>query len=144
MNRLVALTLVLAFVLFGAMAFSKPGLDLRPYPEAAVTYMEPEGLWAEPHRVAHMDFVGNYLELRYGRRASVFIDDRYDMYPTDIPRDYLRLLRARPESLRLLDDRRVDVVLWAKDDSLPNLLTLSGRWREIHADETWVVLRRVD
>jgi hypothetical protein len=143
-NRAVALVLAAAFVLFGASVLSRPGLRLEPYPEEAVTFLEENGYFSELHRVVHMDFVGNYLELRYGTEVPVFIDDRYDMYPPDVPRDYRRLLSGGPQSLQILDDRRVDVVLWNKDLPLPNLLLLSGRWQEIHTSgEDWVVLRRI-
>ena len=143
MNRAVALVLGLAFVLFATSVFSRPGLRLDPYPEEATTFLEEGGWFSELHRVVHMDFVGNYLELRYGTEVPVFIDDRYDMFPPDVPRDYRRLLAAAPESLQILDDRRVDVVLWDKDLPLPNLLELSGRWEEIHTSgDDWVVLRR--
>lgn len=141
-NAAVALTLAVAFFLFGTSILSKPGLKLDPYPEEAVTFLEENRLLADGNRVAHMDFVGNYLELRYGTRVSVFIDDRYDMYPTEVARDYRRLLAAGPESFQILDDRRVDAVLWNTELPLPNLLVVSGRWQEVHTSGDWVVLRR--
>ncbi len=142
-NRAVAFALAAAFVLFGASILSRPGLRLRSYPEEAVTFLEREGFLAETHRLAHMDFVGNYLELRYGAKVPVFVDDRYDMYPADVSRDYRRLLTAHPESLEILDERRVSVVLWDKELPLPNLMEVSGRWQEIHTSGDWVVLRRI-
>ena len=142
-NWAVALTLAAFFVLFGASILSRPGLRLTPYPVEAVTFLEQEDLFAETHRVVHMDFVGNYLELRYGREVPVFIDDRYDMYPTEVSRDYRELLGGRPRALQILDDRRVDVVLWDNEQPLPNLMRVSGRWEQIHASGDWVVLRRI-
>ncbi|MDQ4069327.1 MAG: hypothetical protein M3203_07640 [Actinomycetota bacterium] len=139
----VAVTLAAAFVLFGTSILSRPGLRLTAYPEEAVTFLEEEGFLAETHRLAHMDFVGNYLELRYGTKVPVFIDDRYDMYPLDVSRDYRRLLGAHPASLQILDDRRVSVVLWDNEEPLPNLMKVSGRWEEIHTSGDWVVLRRI-
>ena len=141
-NRAVALILAVAFVLFGSSVLSRPGLRLDPYPVAATTFLEEEGFFAETHRVAHMDFVGNYLELRYGTEVPVFIDDRYDMYPLDVSRDYRTLLGGRPGALQVLDDRRIDVVLWDNEQPLPNLMRVSGRWQQIHASGDWVVLRR--
>jgi hypothetical protein len=143
MNRALALTLAVAFVLFGASIWNGPGLRLRSYPVEAVTFLENEGFLTDSNRLVHMDFVGNYIELRYGSKASVFIDDRYDMYPSDVPRDYRRLLGASPEALQILDDRSVTVVLWDNDLPLPNLLTLSGRWQQIHVSGDWVVLQRL-
>ncbi len=142
-NAAVAVTLAAAFLLFATSIWTRPGLRLTSYPEAAVTFLDEEGFLAETHRLAHMDFVGNYLELRYGTAVPVFIDDRYDMFPVEVSRDYRRLLTAHPESLSILDDRRVSVVLWDKDQPLPNLMKVSGRWEEIHASGDWIVLRRI-
>jgi len=138
---MVAAILAVAFLLFGVSIWSKPGLRLSSYPGDAAAYLEQEGLLDRSHRIAHQDFVGNYLELRYGTRASVFVDDRYDMYPADVSRDYRRLLGARPETQEILDRREVDVVLWVKDHPLTNLLLVSNRWREVYADDDWIVLR---
>ena len=141
-NRAVAATLAVAFVLFGASIWSKPGLRLDAYPVAAADFVDKQGLFAAPHRVVHQDFVGNFVELRYGHWDPVFIDDRYDMYPLDVSRDYGRLLGARPEALGVLDRRSVDVVLWEKDQPLTNLLQVSGLWEQIYAEGDWVVFRR--
>jgi hypothetical protein len=143
LNRALALTVAAAFVVFGASVLTKPGLRLDNYPVAATAYMEREGLLTDTHRIVHRDFVGNYLELRYGGRVPVFIDDRYDMYPVQVSKDYIELLEAGPRSLQVLDDRQVDAVLWDRDQPLPNLLLVSGRWQEVHASDDWVVLRRI-
>ena len=143
LNRALGATLGVAFLLFGLSIVNGPGLRLGSYPVAATTWMEEEGFFAETHRVAHLDFVGNYFELRYGRRLPVFIDDRYDMYPIEVSNDYSTLLRARERSIPILDERFVDVILWDRELPLTNLLLVSGRWAEIHADGDWVVLRRI-
>lgn len=141
-NRVLALTLAAAFVLFGVSVFRSPGLRLNGYPVAATTYLEEEGLTDGVHRIVHRDFVGNYLELRYGRRLPVFIDDRFDMYPVSVSNDYIELLEAGSRSLQILDDRRVDIVLWNKDHPLTNLLLVSERWYEARVEDDWAVLRR--
>jgi hypothetical protein len=141
-NRALAATLAVAFLLFGLSIRNRPGLRLNSYPVEAVTFLEQEGFLADTHRLAHMDFVGNYLELRYGDRVRVFVDDRYDMYPSEVARDYRRLQAGSKEALQILDDRLVSVVLWDNDQPLPNLLRISGRWEEIHASDDWVVFRR--
>jgi hypothetical protein len=141
-NRALAAVLAAAFVIFGASIFSSPGLRLNGYPVAATTYLEEEGLLDGVERVAHRDFVGNYLELRYGRRLPVFIDDRFDMFPVRVSEDYIELLEAGPRSLQILDDRRVDIVLWNKDHPLTNLLLISGGWYEARVTDDWAVLRR--
>ena len=141
-NRIVAVTIVVAFAAFALSVFSGRPLQVETYPVAAVSFLEREGLLEQPHRVAHFDFVGNYLELRYGERAQVFIDDRVDMYPTSVSRDYRTLLAARPGSLDVLDRHRIDVVLWDRTFPLTALLQASGGWRQIFEDGDWLVLRR--
>ncbi len=141
-NRIFAVAIAAAFVLFGAAAWSDRPLRLDGYPEEAVTFLERGGLLGEPHQVAHPDFVGNYLELRYGRRVKVFIDDRYDMYPPAVSRDYRTLLGGRPGSLDILERRRVDVVLWNARLPLTGLLEGSAGWREVFRDDDWVVFER--
>jgi hypothetical protein len=129
-------------LLFGASIWSKEPLDLAPYPTAAAAFVDQQGLFAAPHRVAERDYVGNYLELKYGSRVPVFIDDRYDMYPVQLTEDYRTILGARPGTLDVLDRRGIDVVLWDKDEPLTYLLQVSGRWDQIYAEGDWVVFRR--
>ncbi|MFN2504962.1 MAG: hypothetical protein ABR540_12195, partial [Acidimicrobiales bacterium] len=94
-------------------------------------------------RLAHQDVVGNYLSFRFGRRARIFVDDRVDMYPVRIPKDYISLLRGRPGSQEILDRYRVDVVLWQTDRPLAHVLELNANWRTVYRDDDgWVVFRR--
>ena len=137
------MTIAVAFVLFGLSVKTNDPFDAVAYPVKAVDFMEDEGLLAEPHRLVHQDFVGNYLELRFGRKVKVFIDDRYDMFPIEIPRDYRRLLGGNPQWQSILQTRNIDVVLWEKDLPLTQLLKASGQWLEIFTEGDWVVLRRL-
>lgn len=143
MNRAVAAVLAVAFVAFGASILSSPGVRFNSYPVRAAAYLQDQGLVAAPHRVVEMDFVGNFMELRYGRKARVFVDDRYDMYPLAVSGDYRRLLGGKPDALDILDRRNVDVVLWDKDQPLTNLMQVSGRWEQVFADGDWLVFRRI-
>ena len=142
-NRVFAVTIACAFLLFALSVKTNDPFDAVAYPVKAVDFMEDEGLLAESHRVVHQDFVGNYLELRFGRKVKVFIDDRYDMFPIEIPRDYRRLLGGNPQWQSILQTRNIDVVLWEKDLPLTQLLKASGQWLEIFTEGDWVVLRRL-
>ncbi len=73
----------------------------------------------------------------------VFIDDRYDMFPAAVIRDYQRLLTAAPETNTILEMWKIDVVLWERRLPLTALLKASGHWLEIYSDERWVGLRRL-
>jgi len=142
-NRVFALAIVAAFVVFGLSIRTTDPITESGYPVEATTFMEKAGLLTPAHRVAHLDFVGNYLELRYGRRVKVFIDDRYDMYPLDLSRDYRRLLNGYPQWQAILETRRIDVVIWDSELPLTSLLKASGQWLEVYAKGDWVVLRRL-
>ena len=141
-NRALLLTIVAAFVIFGASVFTTPGLDLDGYPTDAVTYLSREGLLSAPHRIAQQDFVGNYLVLRYGARARVFVDDRYDMYPLSVTRAYKSLQKGGIDALDVLDRYRVDVVLWKRTEPLVGELATHPGWREEFRKADWVVLTR--
>jgi hypothetical protein len=143
LNRALLVTIVAAFVVFGASIWVSDPLRLGPYPEAAVTFMDDAGLLRSPHRVAHQDFVGNYLTLRYGRRAKIFIDDRYDMFPESVSDDYRTLLGGREDVATVLARHRVDVVIWERDLALSSILRTSGGWTQLYRDDAWVVFRRV-
>ena len=141
-NRALAAVLGVAFVLFAVGALNAEPLRFRAYPLEVADFLFEQGLLAEPHHVVHQDVVGNFIELQYGRRASVFIDDRVDMYPVQVSRDYLELLRGGQRWQVILDSYRADVVLWDKALPLAGLLRLSPGWRETFADATWVVYQR--
>lgn len=141
MNRAVLATICAAFVVFTALIFGSDGIDVVGYPGEASAYLEAQSLFDAPHKVAHQDFVGNYLELRYGTKVRTFIDDRFDMYPLSVSRDYDQLLAARSGALDVLDRREIDVVLWQKKLPLVILLQAKG-WRESYSDKDYIVLER--
>jgi hypothetical protein len=142
MNRVLGLAIAAAFVIFGVAAVTQEPLRLRAYPERAATFLQDSRLLGEPHRLAHQDLVGNYLTFRFGRGAPVFIDDRVDMYPLRVSRDYRALLRGRPQALSVLDRYRIDTVLWEQDLALTQILRLSPQWREVFRDRDWIIFRR--
>lgn len=141
MNRAVLATIATAFAVFGGLVLTSAPIDTIGYPVAATTWLEDQGLLAEPHRLVHEDFVGNYLTLRYGGGARVFVDDRVDMYPLSVSRDFETLLSAREGLAGVLDRRQVDVVLWHRKLPLVQVLLATG-WRETFGDKDYVVLQR--
>jgi len=141
LNRAAMATIVAAFAVFGSLVAVSEPLDFVGYPVEAVTHLEEQGLLSAPHRVAEQDFVGNYITFRYGGRVRVFIDDRFDMYPLSVTRDYRTLVTAGAASFDVLDRHDIDVVLWQRKEPLVPLLMASG-WRETFAAGDYVVLQR--
>ncbi|MHB8669483.1 MAG: hypothetical protein ACYDAD_02805 [Acidimicrobiales bacterium] len=143
LNRAAAAALVGLAAIFVALPLTGgPAIGLGSYPVDAANAMESLGLRAEQHRVALQDFVGDYFDFRYGARARVFIDDRYDMFPTAVSHDYVLLNHADPGALEALDRRGVDVVLWERQRPIVATLEATGRWRIRYQDRRWVVLAR--
>jgi hypothetical protein len=139
-NAAFAAVLAFAFLLFTVSGTSGDLLDLRDYPVAAVRYAEREGLFTAPHRVAHNDIVGDYLILRQGRRARVFADDRFDMYPVGVSNDLTQLIRGGSGALGVLDRWDIDVLIWQRESPLVTLLDQTGDWHTLYRKAGWVVL----
>jgi len=127
-------------VVAGLGSLAGSDTDLRGYPEAAVTWMEDQGLLDPGQRVVSRDFAGNYLEARYGTDVRVFLDDRYDMYPLPVIEDYELLLRHPEDGWEdLLERYGATAVLWDAETDLAPLLEASSRWDVAYRDGQWLV-----
>ena len=132
---LVALGLALT-----AGAMRRPAYNLSLYPVSEVSWLQQHHL--VPGRVATTDYVGNYLEFRYGTRASAFIDDRADVFPPAVERDYGILLSGSEGWQTVLARYRFDVVLWPRADALASLIAEDPGWKVRISDRKWVVAVR--
>ncbi|MGH9277043.1 MAG: hypothetical protein ACRD12_02890 [Acidimicrobiales bacterium] len=141
-NRALMVCIAAAFVIFGVASLNSSPLDFEGYPVEAVAFLDRNGLLYAPHHVAHQDVVGNYIELRHGRRAKAFIDDRVDMYTPEVSADYRKLLRGDPTSLEILERYGVDTVLWEKSLPLASILGEDEGWQSTYRDDDWVVFQR--
>ena len=91
-------------------------------------------------RVVSRDYVGNYLEARYGPdEVRVFIDDRVDMYPIDVVLDYHELTLDDGDFAEVLEGNRATAVLWDRDSTLGRWLRDSPAWEIVHQDDDWLV-----
>ena len=139
----VGVVIALQFLFWGVRIYRKGSLDLKHYPVAAVGFLQTSGLRGPSHRLVTVDRVGNYLEAKFGASARVFIDDRYDMFPTSVSDDSFALLRGEPDYQTTLDKYHVDVVLL--DDRMSIAVNLSGsdQWKQVYDDpDHWVVFQR--
>jgi hypothetical protein len=137
--RPMAATLALAGVLAAVVAENGPVYNFNRYPVAAVTWAEREGLLGPDERLVSQDYVGNYLEGRFGTAGKVFMDDRYDMFPETVVNDFLTLNRGAPGWQEVLDRNRASAVLWAVDQPLGQLLAVSPQWRVVYSDQSFLV-----
>lgn len=144
--RPVGAILVAASVLLAALGLlTQPDTDLSDYPESAVTWMRGNGLLDLNDRVVSRDFVGNYLEARYGpEEVRVYIDDRVDMYPIEVIRDYTMLIDPDANYQGVLTRAKATAVLWDSDSPLGRWLerqskSLKPSWRVVHRADDWIV-----
>jgi hypothetical protein len=137
-----AALLVVVAVGLGAQAAARPDFALRDDPVRAMHAIEQQRLLGG--RIFNEDGWGGYIILNYWPRQHVFLDDRFDMYPRVVIRDYLDVSRATARWEQVLDKYHVDVVLWRKTTSLSVLLAASPHWKRVHTDRVAVVYIRTN
>jgi hypothetical protein len=99
------------------------------YPEAAVSFLEREGLAA---RHGYNSFAwGGYL---IWHRIPVFVDGRNEVYGDKFLSYYLKAFGITDEWRKPLDEFDVAYVLVERSSPLGVLLATSGEWREAYAD----------
>jgi hypothetical protein len=131
--------LVLAAALMGYQASTETDFNFSTYPVASMRYLERHDLIGK--RLLTTDAAAGYVILHDWPQQKVFIDDRYDMYPTKVIYDYFDLTAAKPDWSKILDRYRVDVIVWGKDTGLGSLLDQSSTWQRVHTaggDGVWV------
>lgn len=140
--RPVRAALLALFVLVLAIGvFATPDADLHEYPVASARWMRSEGMLGVDDRVITRDFVGNYLELAYGPDdVRVYIDDRVDMYPLGVIRDYSALLHHEDQIPGVIERADPTAVLWDTDSTFGDWLEdPANGWTIVHREPGWIV-----
>lgn len=128
-NVVIAGALAALAAVFVATTATQGAFDLEGYPVEAVKVVPRNA------NVVTTDVAAGYLILQRGRQANVFIDDRVDMYPTDVTKDYLRLLDGKAEALDRYDD--AEYVVWPTNRPFNN-----DGWQRIAERDGWIVYQR--
>ncbi len=138
--KLIAATAVALGLTVGVWTLGQPGLKLDRYPVEAVDWLEANDLVAQPEvNLVHRDIVGNYLELRFGDEARVFIDDRYDFFPQTVIDDHATLYFGG-DFAPILDRYEADAVLWQVDGTFADWLRdPANGWAITIEDDRWLV-----
>ncbi len=124
----------------GVMAVTTDAYSLGTYPVAAVDYLEERGLVADPDvRVVSEDFVGNYLELRFGSRANAYVDDRPDARTL---LDYKAMRMMEPDWQQALDRADADVVVFQTDRKFTTAVAQLPEWTVVTTKGSYTVLCR--
>lgn len=119
---------------------AEPPFDLSRYPVAAMRSVEEQGLLGR--RLFTTTGWAGYVIHRYWPRQRVFMDDRYDMYPTDFAVNYQKVRHGDARWRTTFDRYRVEVVVWETGAPLTELLTESPSWRTVYRDRLATVLVR--
>lgn len=129
-----------ALVALMAVAMVEPALDLDGYPVEEVDWLEARGLVGSGEStLLHRDIVGNYLELRYGRDANVFIDDRYDFFPRSVIDDHATLYFGG-DFEAILGRYEPEAVLWESEGLFADWLRSEpSGWTVMLDDDEWLV-----
>lgn len=144
-NALASVLVAASVLLVGvqvALAVRGPAYDLHEYPVAELDWLRDRGLLGRDVRLLTEDTNGNLIELLEGADVPVFLDDRYDMYPLEVMRDYLRVHRVQDGWQDVLDRYRVDVVLWASTEPAHAAIAGDPDWRVVRDDGTWFIACR--
>lgn len=121
-------------------AAGQADFDTTGYPVRAMRFLEREGLLGK--RMLTEDWSAGYVILRWWPRQRVFVDDRYDMYPKSVVRDYVTMARGDEGWARVLGSRDVEVVVWSRGAVLDQLLAESRAWARRYRDGQTVVYER--
>jgi hypothetical protein len=143
-SRIVAVAvavLVVAGGLMGLEATQEQAFDFSGFPVKALAYVKThDGLGG---RLLTNDAAAGYVILREWPQQRVFIDDRYDMYPTGLIHDYFGLATGSPGWNMVLDHFRVQTVVWKRASPLASLLDESPAWHRVYRDDVNAVWERV-
>ena len=139
-SRGVAVLSAAVFAIGVAYVMITPGIDYETYPVLEVDWLEEEGLVAQSDvNLVHRDTTGNYLELRFGDDARVFMDDRYDMYPQAVIDDHAELYFGG-EFAEILARYDADAVLWESSGDFADWLrTEESGWQVTVDNDDWIV-----
>jgi hypothetical protein len=133
--------LVLAALAMGYQATTEKTFDNSSFPVKALEYVQRhEGFGT---RLLTNDAAAGYVILHYSPEQKVFIDDRYDMYPTSVIYDYFELSSAKPGWDAVLDRYDIETIVWKRDTPLASLLDESSGWRRVYRDSVDAVWERV-
>ena len=134
---------LLAGVIVAGSLLGEPAFDLTTYPTDGISWLAQHDLIGPEHRVATEDTTGNTLEILYGTRAGTFFDDRYDMYPIELSRDYLRVHSGQQGWESALDRHQVHYLLWSRSEPVAQLVASSDHWRVLYQDNrVFIACRR--
>ncbi len=140
LRRSVAALGLIAIAAGATLAWRAPHEDLSRYPVEEVDWLERHDLVANADiGLVHQDWVGNYLDYRFGEEAHAWVDDRPSAQTMV---DYVTLLGLDDGWRQVLARADPDVVLWEADEPLTGELDRLPEWRSVLTTERFRVFCR--
>jgi hypothetical protein len=128
-------------LLIGMHAAQNKDFVFAGYPVKSMRYVEEHGLLGT--RLLTSDSDAGYVILRHYPDQKVFIDDRYDMYPSSVIYDFFTVADGERGWAKVLDRYDVEAVVWNPESVLGAELDGSPGWERVHRDaERAVWVRR--
>ena len=124
-------------LVIGLRASQQRDFAFATYPVKAMNYVEANGLLGT--RLLTSDSDAGYVILEYSPEQRVFLDDRYDMYPTALIYDYFTIADGKPGWSKLLDRYKIETIVWTPASSLAAELDASPGWHRVHRDNSRAV-----
>jgi hypothetical protein len=124
-------------LLIGVHAAQSKDFAFESYPVKSMRYVEEHGLLGT--RLLTSDSDAGYVILHYYPEQKVFIDDRYDMYPSSVIYDFFTVADGERGWAKVLDRYDVETVVWARDSRLGTWLDASTAWKRVHRDSARAV-----
>jgi hypothetical protein len=132
-NRPLGVLLLTLGLMWTTQAVTTPDFAFDGYPVKAMEYVADHDLLGR--RLMTDDRYGGYLILRWWPRQQVFVDDRYDMYPTAVTHDFIRFSDADRRWSEILDRNRIELIVWHRDQPISLLLDADPRWERVYGDK---------
>ena len=140
-SPLLVVLVALVGLMLVARSVSAPDFELKPrYPVATLAALESEHRLGG--RMLTTDAWAGYVIYKYWPQQHVFFDDRYDMYPVRMVDAYDKVLDLQPGWDRVLDQYRINIIVWPKNGALVQALAHLPDWTELRHDKVATVFVR--
>jgi hypothetical protein len=137
---ILAVLVCLVSALLVVRAATQPDFDLKRYPVASMAAL------ASQHRLGGRllttDAWAGYVIYKYWPEQHVFFDDRYDMYPIALTDAYNTVLSLQPGWQRVLDEYRINVIVWPREKGIVQVLDHLSGWTKLRQDNVASVFVR--
>lgn len=140
LNWAIAASIVVLVIRWTAAAVERPNFDFEGYPAAAMQTLAAKGLLGR--RLLSTDAWNGFIILRWWPRQYIFMDDRYDIYPSAVAMALKDLSQGQGGWRQMLATYRIEVVVWPLRPAMLKALEAEQGWIEVYRDATAAVFAK--